>query len=386
MIDAAALRKQAANKYPEVVAALLRGEAPFPITLRYSRIRTTDSRESILNAIHVLKGESREHLGHGLTIQWTEINTIKYGLNKVPDTILLADEADYMGYVGKIEEWRSIRLGYTLLVEAFPQLATALPSLWRDLRDGSIDYWQQVIAVLEFFQQSPFPERYTRELPIPVPTKFIEENYTLFEKFIPLVAPDAMKDDGETFEERLGLKRPDALVECRLLDDALLPGWQFRQFTVGVRDLEYLAALPAPTIIITENRINFLTLPPAPGTIAFQGQGYAVRRLRRARFLHSRHILYWGDMDAQGFEILAVLRREFPHVDSLMMDLHTWEQFAHYRVPGVRSRNDPALFIPFLTTEEREVYARVTSGIVRLEQERIPQNYVNAQIGFQLEG
>lgn len=384
MIDAAALRKQAANKYPEVVEAVLRGDNPFPVRLRYSRIKTTDTREAILRDIATLKAESREQLGHGLTIAWTEINTVKYGRNLVPDDITLETEADFLGYVGKRDEMRTIRAAAEVLAQAFPDLRPQLPGLWRLLRDGSREFWQQVVRVVRFFKESPFPERYIRELPVEVPTKFIGENRFLIERLIGAVAPQSLRPDRETFEERLGLKTPDALIECRLLDDDLLPGWRFRQFTVGLKDLNHLAELPAHTVLITENRTNFLTLPPLPGTIALQGQGYAVSRLGRVPFLKTKRILYWGDLDAHGFEILAVLRREFPQAESLMMDAQTWTAFAEFRVNGMRSQNSPEQYLPFLDPNETALYRAVSEVVTRLEQERIPQRYVESELSRRL--
>jgi hypothetical protein len=384
MIDAEALRKQAANKYPEVVEALLRGENPFPVKLRYARIKTTDARDSILRDIATLTAESREQLGHGLTVEWMEINTLKYGRNRIPDAITIATEEDFVGYVGKCSELSTIRLGAETLVTAFPGVRAQIPGLWRVLRDGSQEYWQQVVKVLEFFRAQPFPDRYIRELPVAVPTKFIEDNCVLLERLIRVVAPLSWREGEETFEERLGLKTPDALIECRLLDDELLPAWRFRQFTVGLNDLKHLDELPAHTVIITENRTNFLTLPPAAKTIALQGHGYAVSRLRRAPFLKAKRILYWGDLDEHGFEILAVLRREFGHAESLMMDAGTWEQFAGFRVAGVHSRNPAEQFLPYLRPEEAELFKIIASLDRRLEQERIPQDYVNRQISKML--
>lgn len=384
MIDAAALRKQAANKYPEVVEALLRRENPFPLKLRYARIKTTDTRESILRDIDTLKAESREQVGCGLTIAWAEINTVRYGRNRVPADVSLADEADFLGYVGKREEMRTIRIAAETLLQAFPEFEAQLPVCWRLLRDGSREFWQQVVRVVDFFRQTPFPDRYIRELSIDVRTKFIEENRGLLERLIRDIAPQSIREDAETFEERLGLKTSDALIECRLLDERLLPTWMFRQFTVGLKDLGHLEVVPADTIIITENRTNFLTLPTLAGTIAFQGQGYAVSRLRRAPFLKTKRILYWGDLDVQGFEILAVLRRGFPQVESLMMDIQTWDSFPEYRVAGVVSRTPVAHFLQYLSPDEAALFGTIAASGKRLEQERIPQSYASRKIAFRV--
>jgi hypothetical protein len=382
MIDAAALRRQAINKYPDVVEALLRGEQPFPLRLRYPRIRTTDSREAILRDIAVLRAESREQLAYGLTIEWTEVNTAKHGRNPIPDDISLAAEDDFLGYIGKRDEMRTVRSAAEILAQAFPEIRPKLPEMWRLLRDGSRDFWHGIVRVVSFFKEVPFPERYIRELPIEVPTKFVWENRALIERLVGAVSPQSLRPDRETFEERLGLKTPDALIECRILDDALLPGWHFRQFTVGIKDVDYLGELSARIVLITENRTNFLTLPSLRNAIAIQGQGYAVSRLGRVPFLKSKRILYWGDLDAQGFEILATLRRVLPQVESLMMDTETWERFKSFRGDGVASRNPPQQFLPYLSETESTIFTEIAAAGGRLEQERIPQGYANERIAI----
>jgi len=373
MIRAADLRRRATNKYPEVVERLLRKENPFPLELPYRRIQTTATREVILEEIAVLQGESKEQLGYGLTIIWTEVNTVKYGRNRIPGKVFFATEADFLLYVEKSAEVETIRTAAEILVGAFPELADELPRCWKLLRTGDFLFWQRVCQVLRFFREQPFPERHARELPIPIPTKFIGENRSLLERLLQIVAPHSLREDGETFEDRIGLKTPESLVECRLLDDALLPDWKFRQLTIGVSDLAHLEVVPATTFLITENRTNFLTLPPLPATIALQGQGYAVSRLKRVPFLNERRLLYWGDLDVQGFEILAVLRQIFPQVESALMSADIWHRLSDFRQAGVRSRNQPQRFLPYLHPEEIALFELLQSTDQRLEQEHIPQ-------------
>jgi hypothetical protein len=105
-----------------------------------------------------------------------------------------------------------------------------------------------------------------------------------------------------------------------------------------------------------------------------------VSRLRRAPFLKYRRIIYWGDVDCQGFEILATLRRAFPQTESLMMDRGTWEQFAGYRAVGVASRNAAEQFLAHLDGEDGALFTALSESGLRLEQERIPQDSVTRRI------
>jgi hypothetical protein len=396
MINPDTLRKQAANKYPEIITALLRDENPFPLRLRYPHIQTTDSRESIQRDIAALIAESRETLGHGLTIEWTEINTIRHGLNRIPANISFANAEDYFGYIGKADEFQAIRAAAAALLTDFPSFKTQLPEHWQLLRvadSKDTAFWRHIIAIIQYLQKNPFPDCYIRELPVPIPTKFMETNKALLEKLLRAIAPASLREEAETFEERLGIKTPDALIECRLLDDTSCPDWKFRQFTVAAKDLEYLADAQAHTFLITENRTNFLTLPPASGVIALQGQGYAVTRLRHAAFLKNCRLFYWGDLDPHGFEILAHLRRVFPQTKSLMMNTDTWQKFQAYQKRTPPSRNDPQKVVPLLTESEGDLFGQISDDktpmhqSLRLEQERISQSWVITslqQIGITL--
>ena len=70
--------------------------------------------------------------------------------------------------------------------------------------------------------------------------------------------------------------------------------------------LRSLANLPIrkTTIVIVENRLNLLTLPALKRAIGIRGEGKAVTRLHRLNWLHDNRIIYWGDIDVDGFLIL----------------------------------------------------------------------------------
>jgi hypothetical protein len=72
-------------------------------------------------------------------------------------------------------------------------------------------------------------------------------------------------------------------------------------------------------VLIVENKVNLLTLPRLPGTLAIGGLGNAVMLLRYCAWLGSVSITYWGDIDVQGFEILSRLRG-IPEVVSMNYD------------------------------------------------------------------
>ncbi|MEL7225928.1 MAG: DUF2220 domain-containing protein, partial [Cyanobacteria bacterium J06576_12] len=122
------------------------------------------------------------------------------------------------------------------------------------------------------------------------------------------------------------------------------------------------------------NQMNFLTLPTLPNSFALFGSGYAVQALQSVGWLRDCNIFYWGDLDAQGFQIPSHLRSHFPKVRSIMMDENTLKAFDQFTVTDVK-----AMFktLSNLTEEEQAVYKYLVTNKVRLEQEHILQNYVN---------
>jgi len=67
-----------------------------------------------------------------------------------------------------------------------------------------------------------------------------------------------------------------------------------------------------------------LALLPRPRTIVVFGQGYALEKLGEVRWLGSKRLLYWGDIDTHGFAMLDRFRAHFPAAQSLLMDRATF--------------------------------------------------------------
>jgi len=162
------------------------------------------------------------------------------------------------------------------------------------------------------------------------------------------------------------------ILDVDLQDELRLP---FDEFSVPLR---WLATLPVrnATVFIVENRLNLLTLPPFKRGIAIRGEGSAVTRLGKLEWLHDNRVIYWGDVDVEGFGILSSLRKLFPagDVQSLMMDRDTVRRHAAFAIQAQsRATLEPAR----LTDEERAAFLQCAEHSQRLEQEKIWQVYVD---------
>jgi hypothetical protein len=134
-----------------------------------------------------------------------------------------------------------------------------------------------------------------------------------------------------------------------------------------------------PHVIVTENKINFLTLPQTPDVLAIFGGGYAIDLLRALPWIANQPLHYWGDLDTHGFAILSRLRQFFPHTrsflmgrDTLMMHRELWTE----ELSGTRVLRD----LPNLDPHEQALYDDLRNDRlgdrVRLEQERVKYQLV----------
>lgn len=159
-----------------------------------------------------------------------------------------------------------------------------------------------------------------------------------------------------------------------MLDKHLTSLGNFSDISIPLSDFEKLD-LPAKNVLITENKMNFLTLPAMPSTIAvWSGGGFNVSYLRNIAWLTEKDILYWGDIDEHGFQMLHQLRSYYPNTQSIMMDYKTFEHFSEFSVAGARNKSEQ---LSLLNEEEYKLFERLKMmDKNRLEQEKISQGYV----------
>ena len=246
--------------------------------------------------------------------------------------------------------------------------------------------WGRLLDIIQWLQEHPRPGLYVRQMDVAgVDTKFVEQHrgtlVELLDLALPAGAIDASRTGPNSFAQRYGFKPKPKHIRFRILDRdcALLPwrdGDDSQELTLAVEDFAALD-LPVRRVIITENEINYLALPPQDGTIAIFGSGYGFAALAQATWLSRCQMHYWGDIDTHGFAILDQLRGHFDGVDSLLMDLRT---FLRFKSLWVRERSPIQRDLLRLSMAERELYDDICNDkhgpSLRLEQERIGFEWV----------
>ena len=78
-----------------------------------------------------------------------------------------------------------------------------------------------------------------------------------------------------------------------------------------------------------------------------------------------------------GLKILALLRSYFNHTRSILMDIETFARWQSLATEDPTNSLDRFVCPRELSAKEAQLYARLASERLRLEQERIPMSVVN---------
>lgn len=200
-----------------------------------------------------------------------------------------------------------------------------------------------------------------------------------------MVALLAGKDD-------LGLVGRPQLVELAYLD----PVWRAsggRHYDAHVMGDVWALPYEPSIVLVVENKDTYLAFPELAGAICLFGAGRAgVACIPRIGWVSNAGkaalALYWGDMDADGLEILDAYRAAGLTMRSILMDIDAfrrYERLGTAQAAGKRSlESHTRLELGHLTPGEQELYNLITDpayqGVRRIEQERIPLEAALSQI------
>jgi hypothetical protein len=225
-----------------------------------------------------------------------------------------------------------------------------------------------------------------RQLPIPrVHSKWLEQNG-------PLLRVVSGRDVYAEVRPR------PAVVHLTYVDPKYLAtgGRRHDAWTTG--DAHDLAYVPR-TVLVVENRDSRLWFPPVASTLVVEGGGKAAASLLAdvSWIRQAETVVYWGDIDADGFAILDQFRRALAApgedgtpgrtVTSILMDGPTAQRYASLGVSNDKNGQPiPASSARLggLDPHETAAYHGIaTAGPAefrRIEQERIPGEHAKAAL------
>jgi hypothetical protein len=371
------IESKAQKIYDRFLVVWLAGDANsfFPSRVRVSLTLDKSNPATAIAANEKLLAKSKARRGWGYTVHQTERKSQAFGRNQVATAVTIDSLEDLLRLIGRADDFAATQAVVAAVRERFPSLE---PWLQRSIK--SLHKFQPslegLLAVAGYFVQHPWPDCYARQIPVPVDTKFVARHRSVLRQWLDVLLPASAIDVNETkFERRFGLRDGRQHRGVRFLDEPiqLQTGASHQELSLPVAEIAALSVADA-TVFIVENRLNLLTLPSVHRGVAIEGAGNAVNRLESIQWLRTNRVVYWGDIDVEGFLILGRLRGIFPNVQSIMMDLDTLQ--AHGEWVGSGSGARPVAPTN-LTSAERDAFDRCAAKNLRLEQERVLQKYVN---------
>ncbi|ORB84863.1 hypothetical protein B1987_14900 [Mycobacterium kansasii] len=280
--------------------------------------------------------------------------------------------------------------------------AVATPAVqWNALSDISIDTmtridklddrgWAIALAVAEYVTSQPVTGMMMREIAIEgVHTKWIEQNATLLLDLIS--PPESTQPDGNPvarLQHVLGLRAKDTRVNVALRCPRLrsaVAGIERFSATIGTLNDSQLS--PAIVLIVENDQPGYTLDNDIQGLVVVHGLGDSATTLVALRWLQTaERVLYWGDIDRAGLQIIASLRRAGIQARGILMDcatLDTYRDRAH-KAPKIQAAD---ITVPTgLTADEAHLYDQLNAHYERtgeerqLEQEHLPSQTVQSAL------
>ena len=381
--DAESVKQKVARLYErgKIQKALIDSdEGFFPLRIPLKKI----GERTIKKDFATIQKEAEALMRSGLPCETKCFRFASIGEQTLPVAVRFDCRERLLSAIGKREDFARFAEQYVMIVSHYPRLKSLL-SEKPLLVENHKGEWKQLLAICRFFLAHPSPDLYIRELSIEgVDTKFIEAHKKIIDLLLSALLDPKCYDakitafSGYGFERKYGLKYPQPLIRFRILDESLqiaglddlsLPIEQFGRLDIGTKK-----------VFVIENKVTFLSFPLLPESIVLFGSGYGVHQLKLIQWLQKKEIIYWGDIDSHGFAILSLFRKAFPAVRSFMMDEETAE---HFNSLGVKEPSGTSFSgeAAYLTENEQSLLEQIRDRAFRLEQERIPFDYVMKRLG-----
>lgn len=377
MITPKEIQEQCLKWWKEVLLSSIDSVAYFPKDInRIGKVSSKDILNKISEyrkSIELLESNSKENKKIGYNLILTKKEFGKIGEQLVPEKISIDNIEDYLRVTGKEKEYQTFLNNYSLIQDELPLLIEWIKVNPTKLIEHCT--WLDTLKVCKYFLAYPKPDLYIRQLPIDIHTKYIQDNKAIVQSLLEFLIPEHINKDETKFELRFNLKYSEHLIRIRFLDKSLSPLDNATDISLTVSEFNDFHS-HCDNIFVAENLMNFLTLPYLTNTIAiWSGGGFNVSYLQNIGWLKSKQFYYWGDIDAQGFQILNQFRTYFSNTIAVMMDKETLNSFKFGE--GNPASNQS---LRNLSECELKLYDFLRQNNLRLEQEKITQSFSESKI------
>lgn len=310
-----------------------------------------------------------------LAIEYRTVRSQHLGANQLPARVIVESFEQLCRLLGTSSQVHSFDGMLAETAEVVPELVPWMRAHPLMVIENTA-IWSDLLATVAWIRAHKSRGLYLRQIDVAaIDTKFVERNEVLLSRLLQAtMTPETVVDlpRGVNFARRFGYASLPSYTRFRVLDHRTSPfPPPFSEVTLRTDELAEFP-LPAGRVFVVENEISYLAFPALSDAIVVFGSGFALTSKLALPWVADREIIYWGDIDTFGFDILDQLRAIFPTATSILMDLDTL--LAHRKQwvcePAPTSRN-----LECLNPEESALYRDLVEDRyghhVRLEQERV---------------
>lgn len=326
MLTPTDILRQAQRKYPDFVAAHCRGEAFFPLPVRFGLPSPSSSLGQLRREIEALWQGSYEFKGHGYRIEFEQRRMRLHGEQRLPIRVWFENAQDFLQFIAQTEAFQRLQEDISGVIGEAPEVEPWIRENGRMLIAGLEPGSGRALGLaLSTLHRRPMPDCFAREIALPrVSGKFIESNLQLIATVLRDIESPAWSE-GPDYHSQLGLRTTPRMLRLMFLNG--------RREDFGVPHNRFIRPTEVKNVLVVENLRSFLTLPSCAQTLAVFGEGRASQTLTTIAWLSEVRFFYWGDLDPYGFTILAGLRGNFSGVQSVMMDDAAFQKYNELIAP-----------------------------------------------------
>jgi len=355
------------------------GNVPWtPIELPVKAPLATELLDQFDEAVRWADGFQRDsHTAGGaarFAVTYRTVRGKNLGANSVPARVRIENFEQLCALIGTNRDVRSLD---AILRQTEADMPTLVP--WVVAHPLSAvehqSIWGDLLTTVTWIITNSTETLYLRQIDVEgLDTKFVDHHRKLLDELLTVVLPEHRIDpdySAADFARRFRFRPKPTYTRLRLLNPQPAFPKDLSEITLRSEELAALE-LVADTVFVIENEITYLAFPSVPNSIVIFGSGFSLAAMRDIPWMDSREIVYWGDIDTHGFDILHRLRARFESVQSIMMDHQTL--LAHPR-QWVTEPSPTNRALVNLNDAEQALYHDLIEDrygqAVRLEQERV---------------
>ena len=316
---------------------------------------------------------------------WLKLNTVKTIKWTIVDSLEFEDNLSYLNFIKKTKDFNDFSNNIDYIRSNLIILKDWIIKNPQKINENN-NKWIDIIKVIKYFLFNSKSNLYSKELPIQISSKFIENNKKIIDEilqFINIKEDNAFNFNWNSFEERYSLKTKPSFIRFRYLDNEILTNYLWIKIDdtyLKVKDFEYIT-INCERVYIIENEINYLTFPYIKKWIVIWWKWFNIFLLKNTKWLENKKIFYFWDLDSHWFKILSICRKYFPQTKSIFMNKQTYEKFSEFNIKWkILWKEESKNLKNYLTNEEFELFSYFNKNNLRLEQENISHDFIKEHL------